>query len=191
MKVLIIDFDDSFTFNLAELCESWGIEHQVLPYDEISESRVKQIKPHTIIWGPGPGHPDEYQKASNIIKQIQNSNIYQIGICLGHQLLMKSLGFEIVASKDKKHGTNGNFLVPEWIEFDPEYFNKNLEVQYYSSLAVLYDERLEKTEYMLTLEDGLITSGKGANLLSFQFHPESVGTSCPEAFFYGWRKTLI
>lgn len=192
MKVIIIDFDDSFTYNLAGLFKSWGIDSEVISYDFLELNYLLDNNVHTVVWGPGPGHPDEYKKASNIIsKLITSSDIYQIGICLGHQLLMKYFGYKIVPAAKIRHGVSELFKLPKWSEFDPESFGREIAVQYYSSLGAKFCSDGPKLIEVISDDSGLIHSARGANMLSFQFHPESVGTSCPEAFFHGWRKTLI
>ncbi len=190
MKVLIVDFEDSFTFNIQGMINDWGITSEVLHYKKLSLEEIKKNY-HTIIWGPGPGHPNEYASAIKLIEEVfKQNNIYQIGICLGHQLIFKSLGFEIVEAPQKRHGRRTGYQVPSWEEFDQKYGGTELWVQYYSSLAVKESVSLkEGLEY--TIKDGVIDSGKGPNHLSFQFHPESVGTNCPEVLFYKWRKSLI
>jgi len=190
MKVLIVDFEDSFTFNIQGLLNEWGIASDVLHYQKISIEIIEKLY-HTVIWGPGPGHPDEYQSAKKIMENLfTKAQVYQIGICLGHQLLLNTKGLEIVEAPIKRHGRRANFQIPTWEEFDKNFYGKEISVQYYSSLAVnKASSPLKGLDY--TIDNGVIDSSKGANHLSFQFHPESVGTNCPEVLFYKWRKSLI
>lgn len=182
-KVLIVDFDDSFTHNIAELCQNLGLEFEVLHYGQINRELILKNNYKKIIWGPGPGHPSQYSEASKLLKDLFNEEIFHIGICLGHQLLFWSLGYEIINAPDKKHGRSSKFIIPRWPYFKKEDWDLEVEVQYYSSLAV--KEAKVIPELALACEDGVILSGMGENFLSYQFHPESVGTSCPEAFIRG------
>ena len=191
MEVLIVDFDDSFTFNLAEICHRCKLSHEVIPYSDLSIQKVLSLNPMSVVWGPGPGHPDEYIKAKEIIKDLFDiKSIFQLGVCLGHQLLLQVQGFKIIDAPEKLHGRSSMLLVPPWPEFDPSFHNKETEVQYYSSLAVS-DCRGSFVGGELLTNNGLVLVGKGEGFLSYQFHPESVGTSCPDVFIYGWLKQLI
>lgn len=190
-KVLIIDFDDSFTFNISELCHRWGIQNKVLSFREIDFSYIEKNKPHSLIWGAGPGHPDDYQASIALIAKVAlQTNVYQIGICLGHQMYLRAFGLEIVSAPVKRHGSSLEITLPAWDEFAPEFYGRSLEVQFYSSLAVKAPELASSNDFLLS-KDRSILSSRGAKHLTFQFHLESVGTSCPESFLYGWRKQLI
>lgn len=188
MKVLIVDFKDSFTHNLSGLCQQWSIEHEVVDFTKVDRSFVSNFRPKSIIWGPGPGHPDEYSEIVSLISEIlEEKSIFQIGVCLGHQLILKSLGYSIIDNEQKLHGQSLGFVIPSWEDFPMEEWGKTHQVQYYSSLGVQSKGESEN----MVVENGLILSSKGDNYLSFQFHPESVGTSCPELFFHRWRSLLI
>ncbi len=191
MKVLIVDFEDSFTFNIQGMLKEWGIPSEVLNNKNLSLQHIKDKSYQTVIWGPGPGHPDEYSSASLIIEELfKESKVYQIGICLGHQLILKSMGYEITEAPIKRHGRRDEYIIPSWEEFKMASHGEKLSVQYYSSLAVKYEGN-PVSGLEVTNKNGVIDSSKGANHLSFQFHPESVGTNCPEVLFYKWRKSLI
>ena len=57
MKLLLIDHEDSFTYNLAHLLSSFG-KLDVKNYYDVKESTVK--KSDIIIFSPGPGKPLDY-----------------------------------------------------------------------------------------------------------------------------------
>ena len=68
---------------------------------------------------------------------INNKSILTIGICLGHQLIWKALGAQVVRSKKAIHGTSINVKIPDWQGcFNERDWGKNLPVQRYNSLAV-------------------------------------------------------
>lgn len=189
MNALIVDFNDSFTYNLAALFDSLSFNHVVKSFDEISLDTIKSANYDCVVWGPGPGHPREYHKVSSIIEELfKEKKILQVGVCLGHQLLLQSLGFKIIEAPIKKHGRRGDFQIPSWKCFEKEHQGKLFQVQYYSSLAVTGPS---PGDVKCVEDDGVIISSMGEGHVSFQFHPESVGTSCPEAFFIGLPNSLI
>lgn len=164
-KILIIDFEDSFTFNIANILYSYEKSVRVLGHEFFFHTNlndlVKSTERHAVILGPGPGHPDDYQKYFNDIKRMKdNPNCFLMGICLGHQILGRLGGHKIERSKNPMHG--------QAVEIG--FKGQRLQVQRYNSLAVIVDG---KECDILEFERGV----------SYQFHPESIGTYDNDIFF--------
>lgn len=159
-KIVIVDFEDSFTYNIASTIFPFCDDVKVIFHQDFFEPNFfnkleNNQKNIGIILGPGPGNPKEYEKYFNQIKFLLNSpNHYLLGICLGHQILGLIEGFEIDDARIKLHGQS------ELIEYQ----NKLRRVQRYNSLAVFNKEGEE------------VNVLASSNFKSFQFHPESVGT---------------
>jgi anthranilate synthase component 2 len=169
-KIIIVDFNDSFTYNIANVLYPHCPHLKVISHEfffnteqieEISERTKQRL---AIILGPGPGHPDDYQIYYEEIKKLMGlRHIYLMGICLGHQMIGKVLGKEISPAQTIIHGESIKYNFKE----------KNLRVQRYNSLAV-YEKNDRKNEILeLKLEQGI----------SYQFHPESIGTTENLVFF--------
>lgn len=164
-KIYIIDFEDSFTYNIASELYSYEKKLKVIPHRQFFETEFLKLVSSkfrcAVILGPGPGHPIQYKYAfSKINKLIKSPNIYLMGICLGHQLIGSVLGHKIVAAKKKLHGRTCE------INFK---MRKQL-VQHYNSLAVMINENECP---ILHLPNGI----------TYQFHPESIGTMDSELYF--------
>ncbi len=165
-KILIIDFEDSFTFNIANILFAHEKNIRVISHKEFflsSESLISKNEKMAIILGPGPGHPDQYAEYFEDIKKIMaKHNIYVMGICLGHQMMARAHGYEVKECAEQMHGQS--------IEI---FFNgRNTRVQRYNSLAVIIDgNEINICEYK--------------NAISYQFHPESIGTLQNDIFFEG------
>ena len=103
-SVTIIDFDDSFSFNIASTLSELGLNCQVINYLDFKSSNAKRDENQVYILGPGPGHPIEYESViTPFLKATYGvSNNFFIGICLGHQMLLDFLGYDI----GKKKPTN-------------------------------------------------------------------------------------
>lgn len=67
---------------------------------------IKQLKIDAILLSNGPGNPEFYIDAINLIKEIIKEQIPILGICLGHQLLGIALGAEIEKLQFGHHGIN-------------------------------------------------------------------------------------
>ena len=79
MKVLIVDFYDSFTYNLAHYFEKLDCEVSVIRNDELDLSSLKQFD--KLVLSPGPGLPKEKENLFELLEQF-NGKIPILGICL-------------------------------------------------------------------------------------------------------------
>ena len=64
MKALFLDFEDSFSYNLVQELTEAGLEVEVLHWSEFSQDHRSDL----LVLGPGPGHPDDYQKIYPLIQ---------------------------------------------------------------------------------------------------------------------------
>jgi anthranilate/para-aminobenzoate synthase component II len=187
--ITICDFEDSFTFNIfSDLVNDF--ETKVLPFKEIKsflKSKKDSKKKEVIILGPGPGHPSEYSFLDLEIKNLlSNKNILIFGICLGHQLIWKTLGVTTSKSSNPVHGqieqleNNNNF-------FNQAQFNKILNVQRYNSLSVELSDQMTQDlvddGWKLILKNNELYASSKNNIITYQFHPESVGTYCRGQYY--------
>lgn len=190
-QCLIFDYQDSFTYNIASELRILGLSVEVIPFEKI-QTTYKDLKKSTskkiLVHGPGPGHPDNYnflyQDLKNLLAEDQ---FFHLGICLGHQIMMEIQGGRVVESAHPIHGRKILLKIPEWGQiFDPQYWGKMLEVQRYNSLSLRKEglvnmENYHDFQYVVHGDDVMMTFKR--NQLTYQFHPESVGTSCPFVFF--------
>lgn len=164
-KIFIIDFDDSFTHNIASVL--FPIEEKISVtnvhdfFNHHYESFLHDENPRAIILGPGPGHPDIYQKYFRKIEMLRkNESVYIMGICLGHQILGLMDGKKVLRSSEQIHGQSIT------INFKDTF----LKVQRYNSLAVVEGN----------FNQDIRRFPRG---ISYQFHPESIGTENNLIFF--------
>lgn len=162
-KIIIIDFEDSFTYNIANILFPFEKKIKVVSHNDFFNDPdfISKNERQAIILGPGPGHPQDYQKYFEQIKSLMdNDNIYLMGICLGHQMMAMIHGYEVKKSFNQLHGQS--------VEI---FFNGiSTRVQRYNSLAVV-------------IENNEINICEYKNAISYQFHPESVGTLQNDIFF--------
>jgi hypothetical protein len=67
VRVLLIDFYDSFTFNLAHYLEAMDLQLSVVRYDQLSQETL--LAADAIILSPGPGLPNEKVGLSALLDQ--------------------------------------------------------------------------------------------------------------------------
>ncbi len=186
MRVVVVDFEDSFTYNIACELKLIGLNPVVIHHKDFfsfKKSWPTKDEKMAVVLGPGPGHPDEYLYCLEKIKRLKEmENVYLMGVCLGHQLIWKSLGADIKQIEKPLHGQTkeiylsgkiGKFLSPS---------NPQVKVQVYNSLKVeLSSEILKAYEFILSDDGPMI--GMAERMITYQFHPESIGTSYRRLFF--------
>lgn len=196
MQVSICDFEDSFTYNIFSELSQLGLKCEVIKFPHVKETlqkKINQKNKQAIILGPGPGHPREYTFLEDtVLHLIQNPNIMTMGICLGHQLLWFFQGQEVTRSRTPLHGQKE---VYDLNKYWASRFTKQIQVQRYNSLAVKMSNSTKKTAqaqgWNVFVKNHECVMSARENVISYQFHPESVGTSCPQQFFEPLRSFLL
>ncbi|MCY4644206.1 MAG: aminodeoxychorismate/anthranilate synthase component II [Bacteriovoracales bacterium] len=178
MKALLIDFEDSFTHNVAHYLYAYGISYRSVHWRDYEENHSWDL----VILGPGPGSALDYREflekiAPSLEGHSHESSPFYFGICLGHQLLGLWADLELYRSRPL-HGQRVESSIPRWNCFPKKAWGKRVFVQRYNSWSLR--GRPSDSEMSLS-EDAMFLRGR--HFLSYQFHPESIGTSCPRLFF--------
>lgn len=185
-KALLVDFDDSFTYNIASEFYHQKMECEVIHWSRLLIDSSLSYNFSHIILGPGPGHPREYQSLFALIRQWrERADLQLLGICLGHQLLWCERGAECLVDPHPVHGQQVDLLIPDWFSFfDKDLIGFTIQVQRYNSLYIPSDQakKIDPSARLL-LSHKHVMASRFANCLSFQFHPESIGTSYRQSFF--------
>ena len=175
MKILI-DFEDSFTFNLLQLFDEVGVKLSVVHWRDLSSIDYSDLS--LVVLGPGPGHPDDYKTIYDFINKILvDTSVYVFGVCLGHQLILSTLGHCVRPLRLPFHG------VAKKIKLN-NFFSKLLKqdeivAQFYNSLVPINSQTRpasQSHQYEKQVKDKWIIMVKGDSFFSCQFHLESVGT---------------
>ena len=99
-------------------------------------------------------------------------------VCLGHQILWKIKGANIDRSLNPIHGQAIKVKIPHWKGLFPKRFwSKEVRVQRYNSLAV--KDSWEKKNVLFDSNREMLM-GYFERTLTYQFHPESIGTDFGE-----------
>lgn len=171
-RIFIIDFEDSFTYNIASVLSRLDptLTLRVIHYRDFHVGLLSLVNKEGVILGPGPGHPNEYKSYPDIIKTLMNHPlIFLMGICLGHQLILTTLGYKVQLSLNPMHGEVVR------VRYRQKWYN----VQRYNSLSSIAQGESQE----LIIYEGDVYGYESMRLISFQFHPESIGTESPEVFF--------
>ncbi len=185
IKVLIIDNNDSFTYNLVEVFRQ-------LPNCSVDVAFLEDIEHKYLllfdafVLSPGPGLPSERKALSHTIKDIIELNKPLLGVCLGHQAIAEYFTGKLIQLKRIIHGEASKIKL-----FEDYLFNdmpKEIEVGRYHSWVV--DKDYLPKEFSITSEtkSGLIMSvrHKKLNVRGVQFHPESILTKYGNQILANW-----
>ncbi len=172
---LIIDHFDSFTYNLVQLlAEKVNGEIRVVRSDDFSVEEIEKLPLSGLIISPGPGNPDEYPESVELIRRMAGKTPI-LGVCLGHELIVKAFGGKIIKAKRMMHGKQDDLLI------DGKGCFRNISgpsafMRYHSLVAdPELPECLEATAYS---RDGDIMAVRHKEYVieGVQFHPESIGS---------------
>lgn len=177
MKVLLIDHQDSFTYNIVRLLESCGAEVTVEPY---SPGLVKKARGYNrILLSPGPGLPRDYPHTLDLLSEV-GSGCHVFGICLGLQSLAYYCGADLFRQPEVRHGETVRVTNHRIPGSSLAFAGDDFEVVLYHSWAV--DPSTLGPDLVVTAvsEDNVIMGLKhtSRNIEAVQFHPESF--RCPE-----------
>ena len=171
MRVLLIDFYDSFTYNIQHYFINIGCEVDVILHDKLDITIIHDFD--CVVLSPGPGLPSEKKNIFSIIKLCRNS-IPILGICLGMQAISEVLGGVLVNQNEVMHGRMVQVdVLKKGVLFKdlPEKINVGL----YHSWKV---EGLEEQFITAKSDTGVTMAIESIDeyLFGVQFHPESILT---------------
>lgn len=105
MKVLLVDHEDSFVYNLYQTLEALGAQVECIRYTEPIRRSVA-TDPDAIVLSPGPGHPND-RRITGHSRQLLNRWRRErpfLGVCLGHQLIGEYYGGRVGRAESPVHG---------------------------------------------------------------------------------------
>ena len=185
-KIIAIDF--GVKQNILNELASAGIETEVVPNSINSKYIINKFQSGEIqgvFLSNGPGDPLILKREQELIKDLIDANIPMFGICLGHQLLSISHGYDTFKLKFGNHGgnhpvknektgfveitaQNHNYNVPDSIEDIAELTHINL-----------FDNTIEGVKY------------KDKPIFSVQHHPEASPGPHESAYIFSEFKNMI
>ncbi|MDD1723670.1 MAG: aminodeoxychorismate/anthranilate synthase component II [Methanospirillum sp.] len=175
MNVVIVDCFDSFTYNLYQLVGSLGAQPMPVTCD-MPISSITDADPDRIILSPGPGTPADAGVTAEVIRRF-SGEIPILGVCLGHQTIVHTLGGRILRMARPVHGMTSEITNSGEGVFSglPERFSAT---RYHSLTA---DPATLPSDLRVTAtarDDGTImgVAHQKYPVFGLQFHPESIMT---------------
>lgn len=185
-KIAVIDF--GVKRNILNEIVSAGIAVTVLPNNFSADALIedyKSAKIDGVFLSNGPGDPLVLKKEQEQIKKLIEAQVPMFGICLGHQLLSISHGYDTFKLKFGHHG--GNHPVKNeatgLVEITAQNHNYNVPENIVEIADVthtnLFDNTIEGLRY------------KNAPIFSVQHHPESSPGPKESSYIFNEFLTLI
>jgi len=175
MRVLLIDFYDSFTYNIQHYFINIGCDVDVILHDKLDITIIHDYD--CVVLSPGPGLPSEKKNIFSIITLCRNS-IPILGICLGMQAISEVLGGVLVNQNEVMHGRMVQVdVLKKGVLFKD--LPDKMHVGLYHSWKV---EGLEE-QFITAKSDTAVTMAIESideYLFGVQFHPESILTEYGE-----------
>lgn len=174
--MILIDNYDSFTYNIVQYLQEFGVRPQIFENNKITIDELKQKDFDKIILAPGPSNPDNSGVTMDVIKAFYETKKI-LGICLGHQCIAQYFGAEIVKSECPTHGKVSEI----YFEENSELF-KNIPQGFsgtrYHSLIVNPKTINNPLISIAKTKDGVNMGIKHNefDIYGVQFHPEAILT---------------
>jgi anthranilate synthase component 2 len=172
-RILVLDNQDSFTFNLVQGLRAVGAATGVIDSRCRSARAWRAMKLDGLVISPGPGRPAGAGHSLAAMECLAD-RIPVWGICLGHQCLAELRGARLINAPSVMHGKTS--IVYHRGQGLFAGLPDELEVMRYHSLLVDADSLPPQLELTAWTEDGEVmglrcceTGAEGV-----QFHPESV-----------------
>ncbi len=171
MKVVLVDFYDSFTFNLSHYLEQLNVEVTVIRHDYLKLAEINTFD--AIVLSPGPGLPSEKVNLMELLSLYAGKKPI-LGVCLGMQAIAIHLGASLQNQEQVKHGVQGKLIVKNHSGLFHGLPNEFLVGLYHSWKVVDVPEAWQTAQ----LDNGVMMSIEVPTQLLYavQFHPESILT---------------
>ncbi len=173
MKVVLVDFYDSFTHNIEHYLVAIGVEVTVVKDDEVKVNDLYDFD--AIVLSPGPGLPNETKSLFPILKKYVGTHRI-LGVCLGMQGIAQFFNAEIYNLKKVYHGKIREIEVQNrtWLFSG---FENKINVGLYHSWAVdMNSVRVLKVTAQTDDKVLMAFEHETLKVCGVQFHPESILT---------------
>jgi len=174
LKLLLVDFKDSFTYNLYHIFESLGVDVEVIE-DGVSITEKQILNYDGIVLSPGPGLPEEKKSLFAVVALAEGKRPL-LGVCLGMQGIASRFKLPLYNLNSVQHGVSTVVYVQKGsalLDGLPDKFDAGL----YHSWAVNVENQ-DHLQCTASSENGVAMAieNSALHMYGIQFHPESVLT---------------
>jgi len=190
LRVLLIDFEDSFVHTLANYLRQTGAEVVTVRHSQAECALEDMEKLDLAVLSPGPGNPSHFGVSAHI-KRLLDRKVRIFGVCLGLQSLVEYFGGKLGQLAYPMHGKPSKVVLKEQVGPIFQGLPDVFPVARYHSLYALrpLPDCLVETACLAPLPEEGATSRNGIEkdvimgiqhktlpVAAVQFHPESILT---------------
>jgi len=161
-----------------------GVEVHVLPFNA-KFKEIQAIRPDGVFLSNGPGDPSTMNDVVELVREVLASNIPIFGICFGHQILGRALGFETYKLQFGHRGINQPVLDKKTGKVEITAHNHGFAIK--APTDAIFNTVYGAGEVThVGLNDGVV---EGLQLLergafSVQYHPEAAAGPHDAAYLF-------
>jgi phenazine biosynthesis protein phzE len=168
-SVLLIDNEDQFTQMLKHVLEHQGLKTTICDY---RDAEIDTADHDLVLVGPGPGDPNDLDhpkmaRLHTIIADLLARKQPFLAVCLGHQVLCRTLGMTVAPVDPPLQG----------VQKQVDLFGRPERVGFYNTFFARRPETLPAGVELSAEPDGRVIALRAKDFYSFQFHVESVLTT--------------
>jgi len=161
-----------------------AVEVHVLPFSATYEE-IQAVKPDGVFLSNGPGDPSTMNDVVDLVREILGAEIPIFGICFGHQILGRALGFETYKLQFGHRGINQPVLDKKTGKVEITAHNHGFAIK--APTDAIFNTVYGPGEVThVSLNDGVV---EGLQLLergafSVQYHPEAAAGPHDAAYLF-------
>jgi carbamoyl-phosphate synthase small subunit len=161
-----------------------GVEVHVLPFSATYEE-IQAVKPDGVFLSNGPGDPSTMNDVVDLVREVLGAEIPIFGICFGHQILGRALGFETYKLQFGHRGINQPVLDKKTGKVEITAHNHGFAIK--APTDAIFNTVYGPGEVThVGLNDGVV---EGLQLLehgafSVQYHPEAAAGPHDAAYLF-------
>ena len=161
-----------------------GVEVHVFPFDATLEE-IKAIAPDGVFLSNGPGDPSTMNEVVETVRAILSEEIPFFGICFGHQILGRALGFSTYKLQFGHRGINQPVIdrATGKVEITAHNHGFALQAPTDDSFATVYGPGVVSH---VSLNDGVVEGIRMLEIPAFsvQYHPEAAAGPHDAAYLF-------
>lgn len=168
VSITIIHNGDDFVYMLRHMLSCMGMTVSVVRCDKYS---LEKDTGDITLLGPGPGNPNDTDSVAiarnlHIAGELVHHKRRGLFICLGHQILCRTLGFTVQRKRQPLQGSQVRINL----------FGREELVGFYNTFAPLAAPLHPELEQAVLQEENELIGVRGDYFVGYQFHPESLLT---------------
>ena len=166
LRLTLIHNEDDFIYMLRHILQALGMRIAIVPW---SRYEIDRDDADITLVGPGPGDPSDGDspKIARNLEIIQDLLQYRrpaLCICLGHQILCRTLGFNVEKRRVPLQGSQEEI----------DLFGRKEKVGFYNTFVAKMGDTTGEFETAILPGSDEVIAIRGGHFSGFQFHPESI-----------------